>query len=92
VVGGINHLHGLPLASDNGDVAVDNLSAHNFALIVVFTSLGTQIRELHDTGFVAEAIFTPDGERVAPGVADHTEASWHHFVARKQDEGGAEAA
>jgi SAM-dependent methyltransferase len=83
VVGGINHLRGLPLASDDGEVAVENLAAHNFALMVVFTSLHRQIREIHDAGFVVEAIFTPDGDRIPSDDPDNTDAPWHHFVARK---------
>ena len=87
VAGGINHLRGLPLARDDGESAVANISAHNFALMVVFTSLRAQIRELQDAGFAVEAIFTPGGERIEADRAGDADAPWHHFVARKLDGG-----
>lgn len=84
VFGGINHLRGLALARDDGEVAVANLSAHNFALVTVFTSLKAQIRELQGAGFTLEAIFTPEAECVPPDDHADSAAPWHHFVARKR--------
>ncbi|HTW71608.1 MAG TPA: class I SAM-dependent methyltransferase [Acetobacteraceae bacterium] len=83
VVGGINHLRGLPLAHDDGEVAVENLSAQNFALMALFTSVQMQIRELHEAGFVTEAIITPDGAHVSTDHPGDADAPWHHFVGRK---------
>jgi len=83
LAGGINHLRGLALVRDDGDVAVASLSAHNFALLAIFMSLTTQIRELHEAGFAVEAIFAPDGQRIPPDDPADDGAPWHHFVARK---------
>jgi SAM-dependent methyltransferase len=88
IVGGINHLRGLPLAHDDGEAAVANLSAHNFALMVVFTSLQTQVRQLNDAGFAVEAIYTPEAVPVSPDDPGNTAAPWHHFVARAVGRGG----
>jgi SAM-dependent methyltransferase len=83
LVGGINRLRGWRFARDNGDVAIGNLSAHNFALVTVFTSLAAELDELRQAGFVVEAIFEPDGRQLPTDGGNEVGAPWYHFVARR---------
>mgnify|MGYP001556883458 CR=1 FL=1 len=92
VVGGINQLRLRSVRRDDGEVAIGNLSAQNFALVALFTTLTTQCRELRKAGFSVEAIFTPDGQRVSADDPIETGAPWHHYVARKPPAGTIAAA
>jgi SAM-dependent methyltransferase len=83
LVGGINRLRGWRIARDNSDVAIGNLSAHNFALVTVFTSLAAELHELRQEGFVVESIFEPDGRQLPTEHVHQASAAWHHFVVRK---------
>ena len=83
LVGGINRLQGWWLAHDDGSVAIDTLSAHNFALVTVFTSPAAELRELHEAGFAVEAIFDPNGRGVSANGGTGLAAPWYHYVARK---------
>lgn len=83
VVSGANWLRLHSLASEGEDVAIGPISAHNFGLITMFTSLPAQLRQLDDAGFRAEAIFEPDGHRVAADGSEASDAPWCHFVAQK---------
>jgi SAM-dependent methyltransferase len=83
LAGGINGLRGRRFARDNGAVAIGNLSAHNFALVTVFTSLAAELDELRHAGFVVETIFDPGGRQIATDDRGKTSAPWYHFVARK---------
>jgi SAM-dependent methyltransferase len=82
--GGINWLRFRLVTRAETDVAIGNVSAHNFGLITLFTSIGAQIRQLHECGFAVEAIIEPDGRHIAPDGSEHTDAPWCHFVARKE--------
>jgi hypothetical protein len=81
--GGINWLRFRLMVRADADVAIGNVTAHNFGLVTLFTSIGAQLRQLHDCGFTAEAIFEPDGRRIAADGNEPTSAPWCHFVARK---------
>lgn len=60
-----------------------NAGAHDFGIVVMYTSLAEQLRQLRDAGFQCEAIFESSrGESVRPG-ADTRKAGWLHYVARK---------
>ena len=83
VVGGVNRLRRAAMTRDDGEVAMGTISAHNFALVTVFTSPSAQVRQLRAAGFAVDAIFAPDGQRMpVDGMGDAT-APWYHFVARK---------
>jgi SAM-dependent methyltransferase len=84
LAGGVNHLRHQGAARDNGVVAFGNLSAHNFALVSVFTSMTAELYELHETGFILEAIFDPDGRQIPADGQTDIGAAWHHFVARRR--------
>jgi SAM-dependent methyltransferase len=81
--GGINWLRFRLVAREDADVAIGNVSAHNFGLVTLFTSVGAQLRQLRDCGFAVESIIEPDGRRIAADGSEPTSAPWCHFVARK---------
>ena len=65
------------------DWAVLNCGAHDFGLVVVYTSLAEQTRQLREAGFVLEAVFDNErGERVTQ-ASDNGHAWWFHYVVRK---------
>jgi SAM-dependent methyltransferase len=82
-LGGINRLRALSARRVDTDAAIGAISAHNFGLLAVFTSLGEQLRQLKECGFQVEAIFEPSGHQVASDGSEATEAPWCHFVARR---------
>jgi SAM-dependent methyltransferase len=81
--GGINWLRYRLMVRADADVAIGNVSAHNFGLVTLFTSVGAQLRQLRASGFVVEAIIEQDGRRIAADGSEPTKAPWCHFVARK---------
>jgi SAM-dependent methyltransferase len=82
-LGGINRLRARSAMRVHIGAAIGAISAHNFGLLVVFTSLGEQLRQLKECGFQVEAIFEPSGRRLPPDGSEATEAPWCHFVARR---------
>jgi SAM-dependent methyltransferase len=88
--GGINWLRHRLVTRTGTDVAMGNVSAHNFGLVTLFTSVDAQLRQLRQYGFVTEAIIEPDGRRIAPDGSEKTSAAWCHFVARKGEHAGDE--
>jgi SAM-dependent methyltransferase len=82
-LGGVNRLRLRPLLRDEEDVAIGNITAHNFGLITLFLSLKAQLQELANVGFRVEAVFEPEGRRLAADGSEESDAPWHHFVAHK---------
>jgi SAM-dependent methyltransferase len=72
------------IARSSADLAIGAISAHNFGLVALFTSLEGELRRLCACGFVVEAIFEPTGVRLAADGSARTDAPWCHFVARKE--------
>ena len=83
VLGGANWLRLRPFASHGDEIAVGNLSAHDFGLVTLFTSVRAQIQQLTETGFRVTSIFDPLGGPVSPDGTEATTDPWYHFVARK---------
>lgn len=76
LLSGANELH--------DDWALLNAGAHEFGLVIVYTSLAEQRRQLATAGFEVEAVFdNVQGERVA-GDGMQPDAWWFHYVARKR--------
>jgi SAM-dependent methyltransferase len=71
-------------ATGGPDWAVGPVEAHDFDLLLHFTTLSGQIGELDRVGFDAEAVFAPEGgRRVAPGT-DTSGIRYFHIVAAKR--------
>lgn len=83
LLGGANWFRYRLVAHREGDMAVDTISAHNFALVTVFTSIAAQLCQLRRCGFTVEAILEPDSHAIAPDGSEPTNAPWCYFVARK---------
>ena len=83
LLGGVNWVRFNLVNRTANDLAVGNISAHNFGLLTLFISVREQIRQLQFHGFQVEAIFEPDGTRIASDGSETTRAPWCHFVARK---------
>jgi len=87
-------LRALPLASynyirharfhrDYDGYSIKTAAAHFFGILIVYTTLAEQRRQLASLGFVLEAVFESDhGERIDHN-ADTNGAWWLHFVARR---------
>jgi SAM-dependent methyltransferase len=84
VLGGANWLRLRPFANHGEDMAVGNLSAHDFGLVTLFTSVRAQIQQLSDAGLRVASIYDPLGRPVsADGTEATTTAPWYHYVTRK---------
>jgi SAM-dependent methyltransferase len=84
VVGGLNRLRRLPMMRDDGAIAIGPISAHNFALVTVFTSLPAQVRQLREAGFSVRAIYDRAANQV-PVDGEGGGDAWYHYVAEKPD-------
>lgn len=78
-----NYLRNSKLNREFDGYSVRNAAAHNFGIVIVYTSVKEQLRQLKEVGFTTEAVF--DSSKGAP-VVDGQETSdvwWFHFIARK---------
>ena len=78
-----NHLRLRAANEDHEEWALRNCGAHDFGLLVVYTSLNEQRRQLRQAGFEVDAVFDSQrGQAVVPGQ-DTSDVWWFHSVARK---------
>jgi len=78
-----NHLRLRAANEDHEEWALRNCGAHDFGLLVVYTSLAEQRRQLQEAGFEVQAVFDSQrGQPVAPDQATR-DIWWFHNVARK---------
>ena len=82
-LGGFNRLRLSYLVQDAPDHSVGHISAHNFGLVALFTSVNEQVRQLHETGFTIDAILDAQGVSLATDGRQTTDAAWCYYVARK---------
>jgi SAM-dependent methyltransferase len=83
-------LNGLRLRSrtrTSHAVAIGNVSAHNFGLITLFTSVGEQLRQARECGFEVDAVIDPSGRRIAL-AGKPSDAAWHYFIVQKPTSAG----
>lgn len=81
-LGGLNALRLRFRTRTARDVAIGNVSAHNFGLITLFTSVGEQLRQAQECGFEVDAVIDPAGRRIAIG-GEPSDAAWHYFIVQK---------
>lgn len=82
-LGTLNYMRNVKLNHDYGDYAVKTAAAHNFGIVIVYTTLREQRRQLAQIGFQCDAVF---GSCEGNCITDDMEASdawWFHFIARK---------
>lgn len=63
---------------------VSNAAAHNFGLLILYTTLPEQKRQLALTGFRTEAVFDSEQGRVVSDSDDLSQVRWLHYIARKE--------
>ena len=79
----LNHRRYRVLNETHDDWAIANCAAHNFGVVVMYTTLAEQKRQLTTAGFNVEVILdNVDGKPVTDDVNTRA-ASWFHYVARK---------
>ena len=80
----INYRRHSALNEAHDDWAIMTAAAHNFGIVIMYTSLAEQMRQLEAAGFKTEQVFEcVSGAAVADG-ADMSTAGWLHYVARKR--------
>jgi SAM-dependent methyltransferase len=78
-----NWLRNRRLHKDNGDWAIHSTDAHDFGIVVFFTTMRNERRELEAAGFEDTVVFaSTTGERFVPG-ADTSTADHLYFLARR---------
>ncbi len=77
-----NYLRFHRVRIEREDHVIANAAAHNFGLILLYTSFTDQVAQLATCGFRVEAAF--DSARGAPVTGDVPGVWWFHYIARKQ--------
>jgi SAM-dependent methyltransferase len=79
----MNHRRFSTMNETHESWSVMNAGAHDFGIVVMFTTLAEQKRQLREAGFECEVVFdSARGQRVTDG-ADTRDMWWFHYVARK---------
>lgn len=78
-----NYLRHMNLNRDYPGYSVRAAAAHYFGIVIIYTTVAEQRRQLTETGFVNDAAFGSDqGDRIADD-AGTSNAWWVHYVAHK---------
>ncbi|MEX3760303.1 class I SAM-dependent methyltransferase [Paraburkholderia phenoliruptrix] len=82
-LGTLNYVRNVKLNRDYGGYSVKTAAAHNFGIVIVYTTLGEQRRQLAEVGLQCDAVFDScTGNRIADDV-NESDAWWFHFIAHK---------
>jgi len=65
------------------DWSIMNAGAHDFGIVVVYTTLAEQKRQLRNAGFETELVLDNEAGRPVADDADTRDIWWFHYVARK---------
>lgn len=84
VIGYRNYRHNRRFGVADPDVAICTSSAHNFAVVLVFTALTAQVAALARHGFAVEQVFDSETGASLPLDRDNTQSVWLHYLARRQ--------
>jgi SAM-dependent methyltransferase len=80
----LNHRRNKAMNETHDSWSVMNAGAHDFGIVVMYTTLAEQKRQLALAGFDCEAVFdNATGRRVNDGEPTR-ESWWFHYVARKR--------
>ena len=66
------------------DWSIMNCGAHDFGIVVVYTTLAEQKRQLEAAGFVTELVLDNVAGRPVTDDADTSGIWWFHYIARKR--------
>jgi SAM-dependent methyltransferase len=79
----MNHRRLRAVNETHDDWSVMNAGAHDFGIVVVYTTLAEQKRQIREAGFECEAVFDNAQGRQVPDGADTHDMWWFHYVVRK---------
>ncbi len=79
----INFYRNKRLHQDHGTYSIKTCSAHNFGIVIMYTTLAEQKRQLAAAGFKIEAIYDNFRGQPVSDSSDLRAAHWFQFVARK---------
>ena len=71
------------LNETHDDWSIMNCGAHDFGIVVVYTTLAEQKRQLSAAGFEVEIVFDNVAGRPVADDADTSDMWWFHYIARK---------
>jgi SAM-dependent methyltransferase len=71
------------LRAERDGYVVSNAAAHNFGLVLLYTAITEQKRQLTAAGFKTEIVFESEQGRAASDTQDLSEVRWLHYIARK---------
>ncbi len=78
-----NHRRLQALNESHDDWATLNAGAHDFGIVVMYTTLAEQQRQLEAAGFEAERVLDSTRGRPVTQADDTRDAWWFHYIARK---------
>lgn len=84
VVGYRNYRRNRRFGTTDPGTAICTSSAHNFAVVLVFTSITAQVAALARHGLVVEQVFSDKTGAALPLDRDDTESVWLHYLASRQ--------
>ena len=79
-----NHSRNRKLGETHEAWSIQNCSAHDFGIVVMYTSLTEQVRQLEDTGFTVEQVLSSETGQAVHDEDSARSACWLHYVARKK--------
>jgi hypothetical protein len=79
----MNHRRFSAMNETHESWSVMNAGAHDFGIVVMYTTLAEQKKQLRETGFECEAVFDNERGQPVPDGADTRDMWWFHYVARK---------
>lgn len=82
-VAGFNYLRHARLARDYDGYSIATAEAHNFGIVIIYTTLDQERKHLAQLGLTPEAIFGSKDAMRIPDDAPTSDAWWLHFIARK---------
>jgi len=71
------------LREERNGYVVSNAAAHNFGLVILYTTITEQNRQLAAAGFKTEAVFDSEEGREVSDDEDLSQVRWLHYIARK---------
>ena len=80
-----NHSRNRKLGETHAAWSIQNCSAHDFGIVVMYTSLAEQVRQLQDAGFTVEQVLSSETGQVVHDEDSARSACWLHYVARKKE-------
>ncbi len=79
----LNHRRYRQLNREFDGYSIKNAAAHNFGIVIVYTTFEEQRRQLASVGFNTEIVFDNYEGRPVDDATDKKGIFWFHFVARK---------